>query len=471
MPRKKSEKTVQVSIKELSKDGNGVGVWEESPTPVEVPFTCPGDVVLAKIRNKRSGKYHGQLLEVLQPSKERIQPRCIHFGYCGGCRWQHFSYERQLQLKQLFLQNILAPLLTAGVTLLPIMPCESPWAYRNKMEFSFSSDKKGNRFLGLMLEGSRGKVFNLTECHLVNPWMAEALKAVREWWADNGLTAYHPPTNQGSLRTLTLREGLSSGDRLAMLTVSGNPDFALSKPQLEAFTAYLRASVEPIDPQLNFSVFLRIQQILKGKPTEFYEMKLYGAEGLRETLNGLYFMVSPSSFFQPNSKQAEKIYQAALEMANVRGEEVVYDLYCGTGTLGISFAKHVKQVIGVEISEESALDARTNASINGLKNVTIFGGSCAAVLHKIREEKNLPKPDIVLLDPPRAGLDEKALEELLMLDGHTLIYISCNPISQARDLKALLEKGYRLIKIQPVDQFPQTIHLETVALLKKVAYA
>lgn len=468
MSRNRPKKIVELCIQELSKKGNG----KESGCKVEVPFTAPGDLVKVEIQKKNSGK----LLEILKPSKDRIAPKCIHFGACGGCRFQHLPYDHQLSFKQGLVEKLLRPFFTDETTLLPIVPAPKIWNYRNKMEFSFSSDKKGEKFLGLILMNSRGKVFHLNECHLVNPWMVEVLKATRKWWEESSLLAYHPPTNTGSLRTLIVREAFQSGDRLVMLTVSGNPEYGLQKKELENFVKTIREKAEPSNPEASLSIFLRIQQLLPGKPTEFYEMQLYGKETLRETLLvapeqdketfEVHFGISPSSFFQPNTQQAEKLYSLALQMAKLSGEEVVYDLYCGTCTLGISLSKWARQIIGVELSMEAILDAKENIARNGCENVTLLNGPCQEVLHRIIQENSLPKPDLILLDPPRAGL-EKAIYDILALQSKELIYISCNPESQAKDMGLFRENGYRMLKIQPVDQFPHTFHIENIVYLKR----
>ncbi|MGK5593888.1 MAG: 23S rRNA (uracil(1939)-C(5))-methyltransferase RlmD [Parachlamydiaceae bacterium] len=459
---------VDVCITSFSKEGNGLGVYGEHKKTIEIPFTYPGDTVHAQVTKKRRQKTEGRLLTIHQAAPERIKPCCPHFGSCGGCRLQHISYEEQLRQKQLKIEKIFAPFLKEEAKILPIIACDKPWEYRNKMEFSFSSDKHGQQYLGLILANTRGHVFNLEECYLTRPWFPKTLKAVRGWWEESSLQAYHPPSNQGSLRTLTLREGMTSNDRMVMLTVSGNPEFAVHKNQLLSFIQAIKSANEE---HVRLSIFLRIQQAIRGEPTQFYEMHLSGPECIREELEvggiTLKFNISPSSFFQPNTMQAKSIYQQAIEMSEVTKGSVVYDLYCGTGTLGLAFAKHCKQVVGVEISPESSLDARTNAKDNQADNVTIFTGSCGEILYKIREEQSYPPPDILLLDPPRAGLDNKALDEVIALNCPSIIYISCNPESQARDAAYFLEKGYRLLKIQPVDQFPQTMHIENIILLKK----
>lgn len=327
------------------------------------------------------------------------------------------------------------------------------------MEFTFSNNAAGTKFLGLVMDSSRGRVLNLTECHLVNPWFVEGLTAVRKWWHESGLLAYRPPHDTGTLRTLILREGVTTGDRLAMLTVSGNPDYALKQHHLDSFVAFLREAIEPNSQPL--SIFLRIQQQMRGQPTQFYEMQLYGPDHIREQMLSLQFKISPSAFFQPNTRQAERLYARALEMAQIPENSVVYDLYCGTGTLALCASLSASQVFGVELSPESSLDARENAKANGRLNVNIITGDVGKVL----AEQNLPKPDLVMVDPPRSGLDPTAVKQLLALNCPKILYISCNSVTQAQNIGALI--GYTLKAVQPVDQFPQTPHVENIALLER----
>lgn len=466
---------VEININSFSKKGHGLGCVVDTERQVEVPFAIPGDKVRARLYRKRGGIFASQLEEIVTPSRLRIAPRCTHFASCGGCRWQQLDYPEQLKIKQKHIESLLDGIVPADVPIRPIIPCTPPWEYRNKMEFTFSSDAAGRKFLGLIMDSSRGKVLNLNECHLVNPWFVDAIKAAREWWHESGLLAYHPHSNTGSLRTLTVREGIRTGDRLIMLTVSGNADFSLNKQQLESFTAYMRDAIEPVSADSRLSIFLRIQQACKGVETNFYEMALYGEDHIREILNiqsdptkdpvQLEFDISPSAFFQPNTRQAEKLYSIGLQLLDIPPQSIVYDLYCGTGTLGICSAKNAKFVVGVEISPESSLDARTNASKNGLDNVKIFTGSVRDVIDEIRKKGDLPLPDIVMLDPPRVGLDAETLQHLAALKPKKLLYISCNPTTQAENLRALRAMGYQITAVQPVDQFPHTVHIENIVVL------
>lgn len=470
---------VDLKVTSLSRKANGLAILESPPKPsakVEIPFTMPGDTVKATIYKQRGGVYKGRLDEVLVPSPHRVAPRCIHFGTCGGCRMQQISYEDQLKHKELLVKEAFAGVLPPNVEVRTIIPCDHVWQYRNKMEYTFSMDRAGRKYLGLIMDSTQGKVFNLTECHLTHPWFAEAVKCVRNWWHESNLLAYNMPSNSGSLRYLVLREGMHSGDRMVVLTVSGNSEYALEKHHLESFVAFVRGALEPTNPTSALSVVLRIQQIGKGVATNFYEMLLYGPGYIRETLQvkvephapvTLNFRVSPSAFFQPNPMQAQKLYSMALSLAAVPEGSVVYDLYCGTGDLGISIARHVKQVVGVEISPDSALDAQNNAAYNDCNNVTIISGAARHVLGLISERK-LSKPDVVIVNPPRPGLDADSLQQLVELNPTKILYVSCNPFTQSKNVADLMQHGYLPIAVQPIDQLPQTYHIENVVVLEKV---
>jgi 23S rRNA (uracil1939-C5)-methyltransferase len=307
----------------------------------------------------------------------------------------------------------------------------------------------------------------------MSPWIIDAVKATSQWWADSGLDAYHLGSDKGSLRTLTLREGQRTGDRMVMLTVSGNPEYALNQKQIQSLVETLRQAIEPSGTDQKLSVFLRIQQIAKGQKTQFYEMQLYGPDHIREILYidsaqneryPLHFRISPSAFFQPNTRQAEQLYSRALQLTQAPAGGVVYDLYCGTGTLGICMAKQAKEVIGIELSPESALDARENVKANHLSNVSIRTGDVGQLLPLLLEDKRL-HPDVVMVDPPRSGLDPRALNHLLAIKAPQITYISCNPATQAANIEVLTQGGYRIRAVQPIDQFHQTVHVENIVVL------
>jgi 23S rRNA (uracil1939-C5)-methyltransferase len=411
-----------LDIEKLSKRGDG------QSNNIQIPGAIPGDQILATVRRKK-----GVIEEVVRASPDRVAPRCAHFGDCGGCRLQAMDYEAQLRYKERWVAELFE------VEPLPIIGCEEPWHYRNKMEYSFSQDRSGNRFLGLMRLNGRGRVVDLESCHIAPPWFSEALALVRGAWG-NDRAAFHPPTGSGLLRTLTLREGRRTGERLAMLTVAEKEGAELLEP--------LREMVD--------TAVLQVQVAVKGQPTRFEQHLLWGSGLFHEELHlpgrePMRFRVSPTAFLQPNTLQAERLYGAALELAG--SAERVCDLFCGTGTIGILAAAQSGQVHGVEIVPEAIEDARHNARLNRVENVEFTCGDAAQV--------ELGEMDLVIVDPPRAGLGG------FEINAKKILYISCNPVSQAEDVKLLMERGFRLEALQPVDQFPHTAHLENIALLTR----
>ncbi len=477
MATRKPPRVVEASITDYTKDGFGLGngiTDQGHELLVEVPFTMPGDLAEASVFKKRKGRYQARMTALVNPSADRIEPRCAHFGVCGGCRWQHLSYSEQLKIKERTVHATFEGLITDDTVVHPMVSCDSPWQYRNKMEFSFSSNLAGEQFLGLMMIGGNRRVINLNECHLVSDWYIEALSATRVWWQGSGLEAYHASKDKGSLRTLTLREGIYTGDRLAMLTVSGNPEYALNRQQIDAWKNAMVEAISPKQPDARLALFMRIHQAAKGMRTSFYEMHLGGPDHILEHLHlysnrpePLVCKVSPSAFFQPNTKQAEKLYSRAMQLAKLSLDMVVYDLYCGTGTLGLAAAPYVSKVIGIELSHEAVLDARSNAVQNGIANAEFFHGDVATILTQFAQEGVEKKPGLVIVDPPRVGLGDKTIKLLLSLQPEQVLYVSCNPNSQAADIRQLIQGGYELLALQPVDQFPHTIHLENIALLRK----
>lgn len=443
-----------LDIERFSQDGDGVGFLQEPRCRVDVAGAIPGERVLVEFGKKRRGKYQGALKEVLQPSPDRTTPRCPHAGSCGGCVWQHVDYAAQLKEKQKRVEALFE-----GHPVNPIIGCADPWRYRNKMEFTFSQDREGRRFAGLIMRNGRGKVLNVTDCQLASPWFMEVLQEVRGWWEKSGLEAYHLPSDRGSLRTLTLREGKRTGEKMVMLTVSGNTDYVLKAKHLEDFLAAVKRASGPDV----LSVFLRVQQIAKGMPTQFYELRLYGPDHINEELEvlgrRLKFKISPTSFFQPNTFQAEVLYSTALKMVQPKG--LVYDLYCGTATIGMALALQAERVIGIELNPHATFDAESNKETNGIENLEIKCGDVGKVLKTLKWE-----PHLVVVDPPRAGLDGEALNHVCGCRPKEILYISCNPKTQTENVKIFLEQGYKAVQIQPVDQFPHTLHIENIVHLE-----
>lgn len=452
-------------VKQYTDKGSGLASFvraDEKICEVEVPFALPGEQVEAEILKnpkKKPCAYRTKDLSILTKSINRITPRCQHFGLCGGCSFQHMAYEEQLKWKE---EKIFALFhaYRAMATFHPIIAADSPWGYRNKMEFSFGQDKEGKKFLGLIIGNSRGRVFDLHECHLIDQWAVDCLQTVKKWWHESTLQAYSPRSNEGALRTLTIRTGKTSGDKMVILTVSGRPEFAIGKSQVQSFVDAVK-----LLPHETLTLVLRIHQAIKGQPTQIFEMILSGPDHVRETIQELEFHISPNAFFQPNTLQATRLYARTLELANLKSSMTVCDLYCGVGVFGMLAAKSVHKVYGIELDHDAAYDARVNAERLGISNFTVRRGDVATVLKEMALEGEHLHADVVIVDPPRAGLGPKAVDEIDALQPSTVLYVSCNPATQAEDVLLLAAKGFRVTDVAPVDQFPQTPHVENILRL------
>ena len=450
------QEIVELSMNSLSSRGYGVAACARTGQEIEVAHTLPQERVRAEMRTKQRGTRKARLLEIIQPSKHRVHTPCEHAQICGGCSWQHMDYAAQLKEKM----DRVTLAFGKDSIVQPILAASHIFRYRNKMEFTFSKNRAGTHYLGLMIAQAEPYVYNTQECHLCHPWFSAILHAIRAWWEKSGLTAYHPIKDEGTLRYLTLRDAMNSQKRMVILNVSGRAEFAPPRLVLDAF-------VEAVQMAAGFdtSIFLRIHQTKKGRPTQFFEMHLAGPDHILEELHlqrgTLSCKISPSSFFQPNTKQAERLYDTALHLLAPFQPTLIYDLYCGTGTLSMAASQIASRVIGIELSPEAVLDAKENLTRNGISNCTILQGDVGATLATLTKEK----PDAVILDPPKAGLDPLALHHLRTLRPKIILYISCNPLTQADNVRELIQEGYKIQTLQPLDQFPHTYHIENIALL------
>lgn len=431
---------------------------ESSKAPAELSKVLLGERVSFSAGPKRRRVREGQLLSVLEPSPFRITPPCRHAAFCGGCSLQHLAYPEQLNEKQRILLNQFGTLAETA-TIHPIVACDPSWHYRNKMEFSFSSTRKGERFLGLVKEGRYRDVFDNEECLIAPPWMMEFLSQVRTWWNASELPAYNPRNDVGLLKSLTLREGVRTGRRMVILTVTKDP---FPQEELDRFVTLIPDE---------YSLYVRVHHAVRGTPTQQFYRHLKGPTHLKETLRievdgmirELHFQIGPAAFFQPNTRQAEKLYARSIALAELKAGERVYDLYCGTGSLGLCAALKAGSVLGIEICQEAVDEARRMAEANNLPHMEFLCGSVGKELAQLQG----PKPDVVLVDPPRVGLEAQAVECLTALAPSRILYVSCNPETQARDAALLTQAGYTLKALQAVDQFPHTRHLENIALFTK----
>ncbi len=410
----------------------------------------PGESARVRLGRRRRGKREGRLEGPVQGSV-RLAPACEHSHQCGGCRTQQLPYADELAWKQRNLQRLFPDL-----AITPI--CGSPrrFSYRNKMEWTFAQDRQGKRFLGLHGRAVRG-VIDIHQCALVNPWMNQTLDAVREWWAESGLAAYLPHKNLGVLRTITLREGFRTGDRLACLLVNGD--------EQDLLTPHLDGLLRAIKPLCHHLV-LRVQIAQAGRPTRFEEKVLYGTGRLSDELvvNGqtLRIEVSPSAFMQPNPWLAERLYGAVLDQ--IDPSQTVVDLFAGTATLGLLAALTGARSVSVEINPDACQDALRNQKLNGLAHQHQV--VCADAFEWLAKRSE-PIPQLIV-DPPRAGLGPAVCQWLTEHRPQQILYISCNPKTQRVDIGQLVEGGYRVQALQPFDQFPNTPHVEQLAILEQI---
>lgn len=450
------QELIEIDIEKFNDKGDGVGRLKSAPfSKVYIPHAILGDKIEAFVsRKKRRGYLKARISKILLSSPLRTPSRCTHAEICGGCTWQEIIYEKQLELKQ---KKILSEFsyLNLDNILQPIISCDEPFHYRNKMEFSFSENGAKTKFLGLMIAAANKYVFNVNRCHLCSDWISSVLLAIKEWWERSDLKAYDFNKDSGTLRYVTFREGKRTSQKMVILTVSSKE--SLSSLQIDTFVTSIRSVVSDI------SIILREQKIEPKKPTEFIEKTLYNNPYIFEKMHilskTLNFKISPFSFFQPNTFQAEKLYSLAINLSQVKKDDLVLDLFSGTGTIGLIFSFFAKKVIGIEINPQSVIDGNENIILNNIKNFELISGDVKDLLH------TLPTPDILILDPPRSGLDPSSIEQIKKMRPKKIIYISCNPKTQALNLKEFLS-DYTLKIMQPVDQFPHTIHIENIALLE-----
>ncbi|MCC7265299.1 MAG: 23S rRNA (uracil(1939)-C(5))-methyltransferase RlmD [Candidatus Latescibacteria bacterium] len=429
----------------------GEGLAQVEGRTLIVPRAVPGDRVEARVRGKQKGRLLAMPEQFIERAVNRQEAPCQHFGRCGGCRWQDLPYADQLRFKEGLVAGALAERDVRVGAYLPALPSPSPFFYRNKMEFSFSTSPEGSLMLGLHVRGRFDRVFDVEECHLQSALSNRVVGAVRRHAAALGLPAYDLKTHQGQLRFLVVRQAVQTGETLVDLVVAQYPN-----PEVDALIAAVLAEVPEIT---TFVLTLHggKAQVATGQA----QWVVKGRGWIEEVCGGLRFVISPRSFFQTNPLQAENLYAEACRLGGDLEGMAVLDLYCGTGSLSLHLARSARSVLGVEVVAESVEDARNNAQCNGLANCEFVAGTAEEVLPALQREGK--RFDRVFVDPPRAGLHPKVLAALGALRAPQVVYISCNPLTLADDLGGLETLGYQVATVQPVDMFPQTPHCEVLA--------
>ena len=446
------DEELELRIDSLAYGGNGVA--RLNGFVVFVKRGLPGDLVRARVTKVKRSHAEAEAVEVLEPGAPRVEAPCIHFPACGGCRYQDLAYEAQLEAKAGQVSDALARIGgLRDLELEPVVPAESIFHYRNKLEYSFTDTPVGAG-LGLHRAGRWDEVLDLERCWLTTDLGNAIREAARTWARAEGLAPYDQEAQRGYLRHLVVREGRNTAQALVTLvTAPGELEGA------DRFVAALR----------RFPEVRSIHWAVNDRPAEVTNLPtklLWGDEWIEEEILGKRFRVRPNAFLQTNTAMCERLYGLAAEYAGLTGTQTVYDLYCGIGTIGLTLAERALTVWGVETSEESVACALENAELNGVTNAAFFAGDTADSLEELRERSG--PPDVVVVDPPRAGLSGKALRAVGALEAPKIVYVSCNPTTLAGNAKELIESfGYRLDRVRPVDMFPHTPHIEAVSLFTR----
>jgi 23S rRNA (uracil1939-C5)-methyltransferase len=448
------DQELELTVDSLAYGGNGVARLDGFV--VFVRRGLPGDTVLARVTKVQRRHAEAIATAVVAPGRNRVDAPCEHYPACGGCRFQDLAYDAQLGAKEQWVADSLERL--AGLSdppLEPIIGAASQFHYRNKMEYSFAPGDDGPT-LGLHRAGRWDEVLQIERCWLTTDVGNTIRNRISEWAREEGLAAYDQATQEGYLRHLVVREGRNTGQALVQLVTARGERFDRER-LIEVLTEI------PEVRSIHWSVNRSVAEVT-NLPTEL----LWGEDAIEEQIGGLRFRVRPNAFLQTNTEMAERLYALALEVADLGGGETVYDLYCGIGTIGLSAAARALTVWGIEISEESVACAIENAELNGIGNAAFFAGNVGEVLQELRSRAG--DPDVVIVDPPRAGLAGKALKRLGEIGAPRVVYVSCNPTTLAGDAKRLADDyGYRLVRASPVDMFPHTPHVECVSLLERAS--
>lgn len=465
--RGKNKVLEHISMDTAGAKGKAVGRAEDGKV-VFVGNAVPGDIIDVRTTKQRTKYYEGVAVNFHQKSDRRVEPVCEYFGECGGCKWQHMNYDSQLEFKQEEVVNNLKRL--GGLDFpesMPILGSGEQYFYRNKMEFSFSAKRwmrqsevdsgeeiSNRNACGFHISGAWDKILDIEKCHLQEDPSNAIRNEVRSFAIANNLSFFDPREKAGLLRSLLIRIA-STGEIMIVVQFYKNETEAINllMEHLKGQFPQITSLQYVVNEKDNDTIYDQDILVYSGKPY------------IEEEMEGLRFRVGPKSFYQTNSKQAYELYKVTRDFAMLNGDELVYDLYTGTGTIAQFVAKQAKQVVGIEAVPEAIEDAKINAELNGIDNVKFFAGDMKKVLNQdfLKEHGT---PDVIITDPPREGMHADVVETILRVAPKHIVYVSCNSATQARDV-ALMDAQYKITKVQPVDMFPQTHHVENVLLLEK----
>ena len=447
----KKDDLIELTIEDLGVDGEGIG--KVDGMAIFVKDAVPGDRVQAKVMKMKKSYGYARLMQVLDPSPERTESRCAFARQCGGCQLQAMTYEAQLDFKAKKVWNHLIRI--GGITDLAkpeIIGMDDPWRYRNKAQFPFGTDKEGNPVTGFYAARSHN-IIPCTECWLGVEENKVILEKILNHLKTYHISTYDEVSGKGLLRHVLIRKGFTTGEVMVCLILNGR-----TMPKLTELVDSLREV--PGMTSITINVNTKNTNVIMG--TEM--ISVWGQDYITDYIGNIKYQISPLSFYQVNPVQTKKLYETALEYADLKGNETVWDLYCGIGTISLFLAQKAGKVYGVEIVPQAIDDARQNAKLNGIKNAEFFVGKAEEVLPEKYEKEGI-YADVIVVDPPRKGCDTAALETMVKMKPERIVYVSCDSATLARDVKWLGERGYEVKKVKACDMFPGTVHVETVVLL------
>ena len=447
------EKNKEYIVEIVDTGYKGEGIAKIDDFAIFIPNAIKGEKMKIKIIKVLTSYAFGKIIEIIEPSKNRLESDCSTYKRCGGCNLRHVKYDETLKIKQNLVQSLVNKTLKNKIKVKETIGMENPYYYRNKAQFPIGKDKENNVVMGVFANRTH-EIIPIEECFIQNKEIQKLSKFILEFVKENDISVYDETSRKGLIRHIVTKIGIKTNEIMCIIVINGKEIPKEKELTMQIIKKF--PNVKTIVKNIN----TKNTNVIMGEKNE----KIYGDGYIEDKLGEYTFKISPHSFYQVNPVQAEKLYSIGVEAANINKEDVVFDLYCGIGTISLFMAKYAKKVYGVEIVEEAIKDAKENAKINNIKNTEFIAGDTQLILDDLINNKKII-PNVVMVDPPRKGLDNRSVENILKIMPNRFVYISCNPATLVRDL-AKFEEMYEIKSIQPVDMFPFTSHVECVAVLQ-----
>lgn len=448
------EKNKEYIVEIVDTGYKGEGIAKIDDFAIFIPNAIKGEKMKIKIIKVLTSYAFGKIIEIIEPSKNRLESDCSTYKRCGGCNLRHVKYDETLKIKQNLVQSLVNKTLKNKIKVKETIGMENPYYYRNKAQFPIGKDKENNVVMGVFANRTH-EIIPIEECFIQNKEIQKLSKFILEFIKENDISVYDETSRKGLIRHIVTKIGIKTNEIMCIIVINGKEIPKEKELTMQIIKKF--PNVKTIVKNIN----TKNTNVIMGEKNE----KIYGDGYIEDKLGEYTFKISPHSFYQVNPVQAEKLYSIGVEAANINKEDVVFDLYCGIGTISLFMAKYAKKVYGVEIVEQAIKDAKENAKINNIKNTEFIAGNTKLILDDLINNKKII-PNVVMVDPPRKGLDNRSVENILKIMPNRFVYISCNPATLVRDL-AKFEEMYEIKSIQPVDMFPFTAHVECVCVLNR----